>query len=130
MRVLKSKPNDCKGVRACMIACSKYLFKEENPEKSAIRVEGAARGPFTIHVCNQCGDCIAVCPTEALFRDKAGVVRIDRDKCVGCLSCVGFCPFGVMYVHPDYTEPFKCVACGSCVKACPNGALALEKVDD
>ncbi len=128
MRVLKFDSESCRGVRACMIACSKYLFKEENYEKSAIRVEGD--GPYTIHVCNQCGECIAVCPTEALSRDKAGVVQLDKEKCVGCLSCVGFCPTGVMYVHPDYTEPFKCVACGSCVKACPNGVLSLEKVDE
>jgi len=128
MRVLMPDNDLCRGVRACMVACSEYLFKEENPAKSAIRVEGSPAGPFKIHVCNQCGECIAVCPTEALSRDKAGVVRIDGGKCVGCLSCVGFCPYAVMFTHPDYTEPFKCVACGSCVKACPNGALLLEKV--
>lgn len=128
MRVLKTRAEDCRGVQACMTACSKYLFKQEDPAKSAIRVE-ESEGKFVLHVCNQCGECIEVCPTEALYRDKAGVVRLDREKCVGCLSCVGFCPYGVMYTHPDYTEPFKCVACGSCVKACPNGALALEKVD-
>ncbi|MCK4548103.1 MAG: 4Fe-4S binding protein [Candidatus Eisenbacteria sp.] len=129
MRVLMTRPEICKGVRACVTACSKYLFKEENPEKSAIRVDGNPGGPFTIQVCNQCGECIAVCPTQALYRDKAGVVKIDKDKCVGCLSCVGFCPHGAMYFHADYTEPFKCVACGSCVKACPNGVLYLENVN-
>jgi carbon-monoxide dehydrogenase iron sulfur subunit len=130
MRVLGTRQDQCRGVRACMAACSRFLFKEEDPAKSAIRIEALPGDAFAIHVCNQCGECVAVCPTEALARDKAGVVRIDRQKCVGCLACVGFCPFGVMYVHPDHPEPFKCVACGSCAKACPHGALHLEKTPD
>ena len=79
--------------------------------------------------CNQCGDCIEVCPTEALYRDKRGIVRLRKKLCVGCLSCVGFCPYAVMFHHPDQPEPFKCVACGKCVTECPNEALAIIDVE-
>lgn len=79
-----------------------------------------------MNVCNQCGECIEVCPTEAIYRAKNGVVRIDKEKCLGCYSCVGFCPT-VMFFHKDVQEPFKCVACGMCAKECPTGAVYLEK---
>ncbi len=48
---------------------------------------------------------------------------------MGCMSCVGFCPYGVMHFDTDQAIPFKCVACGQCVKACPNEALKIVEVE-
>jgi len=87
--------------------------------------EGLLRAVF----CNQCGACIAVCPTAALYRDKNGIVRIRKKQCVGCLSCVGFCPYTGMFYHPDQVEPFKCIACGKCADDCPADALAIVEVE-
>lgn len=47
--------------------------------------------------CQQCGACVAVCPTRALSVEHAEgrplpVVRIDRDKCIRCGRCVRVCP--------------------------------------
>ena len=80
-----------------------------------------------ISVCNQCGACINVCPVEALYRDKNGVVRVDNKKCTACLMCVGFCPTANMFFDADaQPQPFKCIACGLCAKECPAGALELQ----
>ena len=42
--------------------------------------------------CRCCGRCMALgCP--AITRDPNGMVRIERDSCVGCGLCEGVCPF-------------------------------------
>jgi carbon-monoxide dehydrogenase iron sulfur subunit len=132
MKVLVFKPELCEGQRACEGTCSQTWFKEVNPNKSAIRISESsdASGCFQAKTCTQCGKCMDVCPTMAISRDRRGIVRIDKDLCVGCLACVGFCPYGAMFVQPDNLLPFKCVVNGSCVKTCPTGALSVEDLAD
>ena len=128
MKSLKVKPELCKNCGACELTCSKVQFKEENKEKSAIRVSKKAEGEgCEINVCNQCGECVEVCPTLALYKNKFGVVMIDKEKCVGCFACRGFCPTLSMRIHKDYLEPFKCIACGRCAKECPVEALYISE---
>ena len=153
MKVLVYAPELCDARLGCEETCARTWFKEANHQKSAIRIleverqprsaveaappgtngaalRGRPEGQHAANICTQCGQCIDVCPTLAIQRDKRGVVRIDKDLCVGCLSCVGFCPYGAMRIHPDHTVPFKCVACGSCAKTCPTGALAVLDLPD
>jgi len=129
MKVLQFDPALCVGARECERVCALTWFKEQDREKSAIRIEEEGGG-YTMIACTQCGECIDVCPTQAIRRDKRGIVRIDKKLCVGCLSCVGFCPYLAMFFHPDYVEPFKCVSCGKCVEVCPSGALEIADVPD
>lgn len=123
MKLLEKNPSLCTGCRECEKACSKLWFKEEDREKSCIRIE---KDPNKITVCNQCGECISICPVEALSRDKNGVVRIDKKKCVGCFMCVGFCSACAMFMNDKYIEPFKCTACGQCAKVCSTKAIYLS----
>ena len=132
MRLLVFDPALCSGCRVCEATCSQTWFKVQDELKSAIRVlelTGESSG-FAADVCNQCGQCIDVCPSLALTRDRQGIVRINKELCVGCLSCVGFCPTLSMRTHPDHTIPFKCVACGQCAKKCPERALAVVERPD
>lgn len=126
MKVLKRKPELCIACHACESACSKTWFKEDNAEKSCIRIKEEEKGSVIVS-CTQCGECISVCPAEAITRDKNGIVRIDKSKCVGCFICVGFCPELAMFMHDEYIEPFKCIACGQCAKQCPTGAIYIEQ---
>ncbi|MBC7233015.1 MAG: 4Fe-4S binding protein [Chloroflexi bacterium] len=132
MKVLVFNPQLCDGCRVCEETCSQTWFKEVNAEKSAIRISASEDQPgrYQATVCNQCGECIDICPVLALTRDRHGIVRINKKLCTGCLSCVGFCPILAMYIHPDYVVPFKCIACGECAKACPTGALSIEDLPE
>jgi len=130
MKVVGTKPELCNGCHACEFACSKAWFKKEDIEKSSIRIleDASNEGKFKIVVCNQCGECIPICFVNTISRQKNGVVKIDKQDCTGCYSCVGFCPNDAMFFHKDELEPFKCSSCGICVKECPTGAIFMTEV--
>jgi len=48
--------------------------------------------PETIHLCVNCGACVAGCPVGALAVDDAGKVVWDGKKCVACDACIRTCP--------------------------------------
>jgi Fe-S-cluster-containing hydrogenase component 2 len=107
--------------------CSKAWNKAEDRDKSAIRISADGEGGYSIVVCDQCGVCMDMCAAMALKRDGHGVVRLDKQACVGCLVCVGECVRDMMFYHDDLPAPFKCTACGLCVSGCPGGALAIAE---
>ena len=129
MKILAVKPELCNGCGACEEICAKTFFKVTDRAKSAIRVEQIAEGKYRVAFCDQCGECIAICPPEALYRIKNGIVRLREKDCVGCLACIGFCPDLVMYAVPGDIVPIKCIACGKCVDVCPTKALFMTEVE-
>ena len=49
--------------------------------------------------CTECGACLTLCPTAALWRDpETQVVSFDADKCIACEICVPACPPRAMQV--------------------------------
>ena len=46
--------------------------------------------PETIHMCNNCGDCVKTCPVKALSV-KEGKVTWNKDLCVNCDTCLKTC---------------------------------------
>lgn len=44
--------------------------------------------------CTQCGACVAICPTDALYikDEKTMEVAFDSDKCIACELCIRPCP--------------------------------------
>ena len=98
-----------------------------------IRVEGEDRITFAVS-CRHCTDpiCVKSCIAGAIS-NRDGVVRIDRNKCVGCLTCVLVCPYGALAPGEDGVMQ-KCElcldnACGApaCVTGCPNRAIVYEE---
>ena len=58
-------------------------------------------------------------------------IRIDKDSCIGCGTCVPGCLGGALEVKDglavvDYD---KCLLCGACVTACPAGAVSMTEED-
>ncbi len=125
MKYLKTIIQKCIGCNICMGVCSKLYFKEDNTDKSSIRVEASGESNYALSVCNQCQTCVAECPTQALTANKQGVVMLNKSLCINCLACVAICPTQTMYLSKGGSTPFKCIACGSCAKECPADALEI-----
>lgn len=53
----------------------------------------ACHNPYTINLCNHCGDCVAVCRSDALAISPTGGIAWDRDACSGSDACIVTCPW-------------------------------------
>jgi len=55
-------------------------------------------------------------------------VKIDREKCTGCESCVEECPSEAikMVDGKAVVDADACIDCGACVDACPVEAISME----
>ncbi|MGH7388165.1 MAG: 4Fe-4S dicluster domain-containing protein [Candidatus Rokuibacteriota bacterium] len=136
----------CIGCHACTVAC-----KEENQVPlGAFRtwVKYVERGAFphtrryfSVLRCNHCDDapCVTICPTVALYRRPDGIVDLDRDRCIGCKSCMQACPYDALYIDPDTHTAAKCHYCAhrveaglapACVIVCPEQAIVAGDLDD
>lgn len=87
--------------------------------------------------CRHCDDpiCVKSCISGALSKAD-GVIKIDKDKCIGCLTCILVCPYGAVSQGKDGVAQ-KCELClenscgePACVKGCPNRALVYEERGD
>ena len=129
----------CIGCHACTTACKaehevpvgvnrtwvKQVEKGEFPD---------TRRLFSVMRCNHCTDapCVTICPTEALFIREDGIVDFDKDRCIGCKSCMQACPYDALYIDPETHTAAKCNYCAhridvglepACVNVCPEHAI-------
>lgn len=136
----------CIGCHACTVACKaehdvplgvfrtwvKYVEKGEFPN---------SRRHFLVERCNHCANapCVAICPTGALFTRPDGIVDFDKDRCIGCKSCMQACPYDAIYIDPAEHTAAKCNFCAhridqglqpACVLVCPEEAIIFGDLDD
>ncbi len=136
----------CIGCHACTVACKtehqipvgqfrtwvKYIDKGEWPSSSR---------NFGVMRCNHCTDapCVKICPTKALYKRDDGIVDFDRDRCIGCKSCMQACPYDAIYIDEDTHTAAKCNYCAhrvddglepACVVVCPTHSIWAGDLDD
>jgi len=123
-------PDKCRGCMRCELACSFNKEKSFNNAHSRIRIFAVQEVlAFMPVVCQHCETplCTYACPTKAIRKDPAtGIVKIDENLCIGCLSCFAACPLSGIFTAPDLKVPIKCDLCDGepkCVEACDYGAL-------
>ena len=136
----------CIGCHACTVAC-----KEENQVPLGVNrtwVKYIEKGTFpdtrryfSVMRCNHCDQapCVTICPTVALYRRPDGIVDFDRDRCIGCKSCMQACPYDALYIDPETQTAAKCHYCAhrvevglepACVIVCPVQAIVPGDLDD
>lgn len=99
---------------------------------------------FVKRACMHCvdPDCVSACPVTALAKDEnTGIVKYDKDACIGCRYCQVACPFNIPKFEYDKAIPeiVKCEMCShvlaeggipGCCDFCPTGASLFGSFDD
>ena len=92
------------------------------------------------------GNCVDVCPFDALSMGEDGLPHIVLERCTGCGICAKACPRGIIRVvnanrrgkvvlcsSKDRGKTARqacevgCIGCKACVKACPQEAIVVEE---
>jgi len=119
--------NRCTGCRICSYACSFTKEGVMNPTMGRIHIDQSSLAVTEILACSQCGDCIEVCPENALGFDSAtGAVILEQSLCSGCGFCFEACTSGYLRGHPHTGIPLLCDLCGGnpvCADICPAKAI-------
>lgn len=98
-----------------------------------IRIEEAGDVSFAVS-CRHCEEplCVKSCITGALSKTD-GIISVDRNKCIGCYTCIMVCPYGAIS-QSESGAVQKCELCAqtasgipACVEGCPNGAIVFEE---
>lgn len=105
----------CIGCRKCVEACHKENNHDRPSYNSYIRVLEMEKGSIDLEKgnstydhpvpapgkyympvqCHQCDNapCVNVCPVEATWKEKDGIVVVDYNWCIGCRYCEAACPY-------------------------------------
>lgn len=127
----------CTGCRLCEMVCSAFHNGAVNPSRSRIRVaKWEFIGLYVPTACQHCEKpiCIEVCPAGACHRDEdTQRTAIDKDKCIGCKTCVLACPFGGPSFDAVDRVSIKCDHCDGdpqCARFCEVGAVRYVNVEE
>ncbi len=130
----------CLRCRRCELACYMKNASVENVFELVKVKEKPVKNIELVHVhetsmpliCRQCEEalCVDACISGALTYDEdKKIIYLDKDKCVGCWSCIMRCPNGSISNFKN--KAIKCDLCFSkeiqaCINACPTKALYIE----
>ncbi len=136
----------CIGCFGCEVHCKTNKNLPVGPILCEIKylklksVKGVPMTEFSFRSCHHCENpfCVAVCPTSAMTKRDDGIVFIDQEKCIGCMSCAGACPWTVPQRNPETNKAVKCDYCmdrvdaglrPACVTKCTTHALQFVTLD-
>jgi Fe-S-cluster-containing dehydrogenase component len=136
----------CIGCHACTTACKSEHQVPVGVNRTWVKQVEKGEFPntrrlFSVMRCNHCTDapCVEICPTEALHFRKDGIVDFDKDRCIGCKSCMQACPYDALYIDPETHTAAKCNYCAhridvglepACVVVCPEHAIISGDMED
>ena len=136
-----------KGVDKTQLYC--HGTKESCPNKSNYKGVETCKAATLLgggqkscsYGCLGFGDCVKVCPFDAMRMGKEGLPKISAEKCTACGKCVKTCPKQIIHLAPEKSKvhvrcsskdpapvvmkvcKVGCIACRQCEKACPVDAI-------
>ena len=104
----------CKNALSCQNACNKgHFITGDNAWLKIYKMqESKDSAPYWMPTqCQHCDQpaCVTVCPVDATFKRRDGLVLIDNDRCIGCRFCMAACPYSSRVFNwnePDQGEIF------------------------
>lgn len=102
----------CKNALKCQTACNKhhYITGDHAWLKVYKMQEDQDTAPYWMPTtCMHCDHpaCVTVCPVDATFKRRDGLVLIDNERCIGCRFCMAACPYSTRvfnWSEPDQGE--------------------------
>jgi Fe-S-cluster-containing dehydrogenase component/formate-dependent nitrite reductase membrane component NrfD len=136
----------CIGCHACTIACKAEHQIPVGVNRCWVKTVEKGTFPSTRRfffpvLCNQCDEapCARICPTNALFKRRDGIVDLHGDSCIGCKACMVACPYDQLFIDPGTHTAEKCNFCANrvenqllpaCVSVCPTECRIFGDLDD
>jgi len=111
----------CKNLKKCQSACNH--MHHVHPGQNWIKIHPMQEAQNTASywqptTCMHCDEppCVKVCPVDATFKRKDGIVLIDSDRCIGCRFCMAACPYSTRVFNWEdpalpkevATQPYSC----------------------
>ena len=136
----------CIGCHACTIACKAEHQIPVGVNRCWVKTVEKGTFPDTRRfffpvLCNQCVEapCVRICPTNALFKRRDGIVDLNSASCIGCRACMEACPYDQLFIDPNTHTAEKCNFCANrvenkllpaCVSVCPTECRIFGDLDD
>lgn len=133
----------CIGCEKCVAACrSANHLPSSAPNRRQVHTYYTYQGDevYASVACMHCEDpsCLTVCPAQAISKGEAGIVAVDKSRCIGCKYCYQACPYGIPHYLPTGMD--KCDCCLDigvkpgeqpyCARACIFGGLTFGTVSE
>ena len=98
----------CRNALKCQDSCNKahYITGDNAWLKVYKMQQEHDTAPYWMPMmCQHCDEpaCVTVCPVDATFKRRDGIVSIDNDRCIGCRFCMAACPYSTRVFN--WSEP-------------------------